>query len=231
MRSTAAGMTCAQQEERWAATYEHAAIGIVELDAEGRFIRVNEAICSIVGGTREELLGWRLQGRTHPEDRDVDDRALPPAGRGRHRFLLDRKTFHSQGRPADLDRRAVIDGARPRRAFSLRRAGGAGRHRAQGGRGAPEAPDRRAQSSRQEHAGDGTIAGDADRARNGFAGSLPPVVRGPSDRAQPGARPAHAPPLEECGPPRHRPGGHRTASRTLAGIAGPDRGRGRSRSP
>jgi PAS domain S-box-containing protein len=62
-----------EQEERWAATYEHAAIGIVELDAEGRFIRVNEAICSIVGGTREELLNWRLQGRTHPEDRDVDD--------------------------------------------------------------------------------------------------------------------------------------------------------------
>jgi len=62
-----------EQEERWAATYEHAAIGIVELDAEGRFLRVNEAICSIVGATREELLSWRLQGRTHPEDRDVDD--------------------------------------------------------------------------------------------------------------------------------------------------------------
>jgi PAS domain S-box-containing protein len=61
-----------EQEERWTATYEHAAIGIVELDAEGRFIRVNEAICAIVGGTREELLGWRLQGRTHPDDRDVD---------------------------------------------------------------------------------------------------------------------------------------------------------------
>ena len=62
-----------EQEERWNATYEHAAIGIVELDAEGRFLRVNEAICSIVGGTREELLGWRLQGRTHPDDRDVDE--------------------------------------------------------------------------------------------------------------------------------------------------------------
>src|ERR1051325_9706739 len=61
-----------EQEERWAATYEHAAIGIVELDAEGRFLRVNEAICAISGGTREELLGWKLFGRTHPDDRDVD---------------------------------------------------------------------------------------------------------------------------------------------------------------
>jgi PAS domain S-box-containing protein len=61
-----------EQEERWRATYEHVAIGIVEIDAEGRFLRVNEAICSIVGGTREELLGWKLFGRTHPDDRDVD---------------------------------------------------------------------------------------------------------------------------------------------------------------
>ena len=62
-----------EQEERWNATYEHAAIGIVELDAEGRFMRVNEAICAITGGTREELLNWRLFGRTHPDDRDVDE--------------------------------------------------------------------------------------------------------------------------------------------------------------
>ncbi len=62
-----------QQEDRWNATYEHAAIGIVEIDAEGRFLRVNEAICSIVGGTREELLGWKPFGRTHPHDRDVDE--------------------------------------------------------------------------------------------------------------------------------------------------------------
>jgi PAS domain S-box-containing protein len=62
-----------QQEERWNATYEHAAIGIVEIDAEGRFLRVNEAICSITGLTRDELLGWRLFARTHPDDRDVDE--------------------------------------------------------------------------------------------------------------------------------------------------------------
>ena len=62
-----------QQCERWNATYEHAAIGIVEVDAEGRFLRVNEAICAITGSTREELLGSRLYARTHPGDRDVDE--------------------------------------------------------------------------------------------------------------------------------------------------------------
>jgi PAS domain S-box-containing protein len=62
-----------QQEQRWAATYEHAAIGIVEIDAEGRFLRVNEAICAITGLSREELLGWRLFNRTHPDDREMDE--------------------------------------------------------------------------------------------------------------------------------------------------------------
>ena len=62
-----------QQEQRWNATYEHAAIGIVEIDAEGRFLRVNESICAITGLSREELLGWRLFARTHPDDRDVDE--------------------------------------------------------------------------------------------------------------------------------------------------------------
>ena len=62
-----------QQQERWNATYEHAAIGIVEVDAEGRFLRINEAICSITGSTREELLGSRLYAQTHPGDRDVDE--------------------------------------------------------------------------------------------------------------------------------------------------------------
>ena len=62
-----------QQEERWAATYEHAAIGIVEIDSEGRFLRVNEAICDITGLTREELLGWTLFAQTHPDDRGADE--------------------------------------------------------------------------------------------------------------------------------------------------------------
>ena len=61
-----------QQEQRWAATYEHAAIGIVEIDASSRFLRVNEAIIAIVGYGREELLGRKLFARTHSGDGDVD---------------------------------------------------------------------------------------------------------------------------------------------------------------
>jgi len=82
-----------EQQERWNSTYEHAAIGIVEIDAEGRFLRVNEAICSIVGGTREELLGWKLFGRTHPHDRDVDGELYQRQVKGELEFYSIEKRF------------------------------------------------------------------------------------------------------------------------------------------
>lgn len=71
-----------EQEQRLAATYEHAAIGIVETDAEGRFLRVNEAICAITGLSREELLGSTLFAGTHPDDADADRAAYARQIRG-----------------------------------------------------------------------------------------------------------------------------------------------------
>jgi PAS domain S-box-containing protein len=62
-----------EQEQRLAATYEHAAIGIVEVDARGIFLRVNEAICGITGMSKDELVGWSLSGRTHPDHRMEDE--------------------------------------------------------------------------------------------------------------------------------------------------------------
>jgi PAS domain S-box-containing protein len=62
-----------EQEQRLAATYEHAAIGIVEVDARGIFLRVNEAICDITGMSKDELVGWSLLGRTHPDHRMEDE--------------------------------------------------------------------------------------------------------------------------------------------------------------
>ncbi len=49
-----------QSEERLRATHENAAVGIVEVDEEGRFLSVNEARCKLTGHTREELIGQRF---------------------------------------------------------------------------------------------------------------------------------------------------------------------------
>ncbi len=71
-----------EQEQRLAATYEHAAIGISEVDAYGRFLRVNGAICNITGQSREALLRGKLFDRTYPDDRDADQDAFLKQVRG-----------------------------------------------------------------------------------------------------------------------------------------------------
>ncbi len=61
-----------EQEQRLAATYEHASIGISEIAPDGSFLRVNEAICGITGFSREHLLASRLFAHTHPDDAEPD---------------------------------------------------------------------------------------------------------------------------------------------------------------
>jgi PAS domain S-box-containing protein len=55
-------------EERFRGTFENAAVGITHRDLQGRFLRVNDKFCGIVGYSREELLEKTLQDITRPED-------------------------------------------------------------------------------------------------------------------------------------------------------------------
>src|SRR6516162_7943449 len=55
-------------EERFRGTFENAAVGIAHRDATGRFLRVNEKFCAIVGYPREELLQKTVRDLTHPDD-------------------------------------------------------------------------------------------------------------------------------------------------------------------
>ncbi|NEJ73413.1 PAS domain S-box protein [Rhizobium phaseoli] len=59
-------------EERLAATYEAATIGIAEADSEGRLLRVNDALCVMLGRSREQLLSTTFFDYTHEGDRDED---------------------------------------------------------------------------------------------------------------------------------------------------------------
>jgi PAS domain S-box-containing protein len=53
-------------------TLDHAGIGIVEADAEGRLLRVNAGFCELTGSTEVELLGRSLFDLTHADDADSD---------------------------------------------------------------------------------------------------------------------------------------------------------------
>ncbi|HEY9597108.1 MAG TPA: PAS domain S-box protein, partial [Cyanophyceae cyanobacterium] len=57
-----------ESEERFRATFEQAAVGIAHAATDGRFLRLNQKFCDIVGYAPEELLGRTLQSLTHPLD-------------------------------------------------------------------------------------------------------------------------------------------------------------------
>lgn len=58
--------------ERLRATFEQAAVGIAHVAPDGRWLRVNQKLCDIVGYRHEELLAGRFQDITHPDDLDAD---------------------------------------------------------------------------------------------------------------------------------------------------------------
>src|ERR671916_1572323 len=61
-----------ESEERFRATFEHAAVGAAQVGIDGRWLRVNRRLCEIVGYTHEEMLGMTFADITHPEDLEAD---------------------------------------------------------------------------------------------------------------------------------------------------------------
>jgi PAS domain S-box-containing protein len=61
-----------ESETRFRATFEQAAVGIAHVATDGRWLRVNQKLCDIVGYSREELLTKTFQDITHPDDVDAD---------------------------------------------------------------------------------------------------------------------------------------------------------------
>ncbi|WP_296805273.1 PAS domain S-box protein [Thiocapsa sp.] len=55
-------------EARFHGTFEQAAVGIAMVAPDGRWLRVNERLCQILGYGVEELLGRTFQEITHPDD-------------------------------------------------------------------------------------------------------------------------------------------------------------------
>jgi PAS domain S-box-containing protein len=61
-----------ESEEKLSATYEAATVGIAEADSDGRLVRVNDAICNMLGRSREQLLAMAFSDYTHPDDVEQD---------------------------------------------------------------------------------------------------------------------------------------------------------------
>jgi len=61
-----------ESEERFRTTFELAGAGIVHSSLEGRFLRINQRFCEIVGYSHSELLELGFQDVTHPDDFESD---------------------------------------------------------------------------------------------------------------------------------------------------------------
>jgi PAS domain S-box-containing protein len=62
----------AESEARFRATFENAAVGIAHVAPDGRWLRVNEALCRILGYPADELITRSFQDITHPDDLAAD---------------------------------------------------------------------------------------------------------------------------------------------------------------
>jgi diguanylate cyclase (GGDEF)-like protein/PAS domain S-box-containing protein len=52
--------------------FEIAPLGMALFDTDGYYVRVNKALCDLLGRAPEELIGHRDQELTHPDDREAD---------------------------------------------------------------------------------------------------------------------------------------------------------------
>ena len=59
------------------ATFDQAAVGIAHVGTNGRWLRVNDKLCDVVGYSREQLLQLTFQDITHPDDLKTDLDHLP----------------------------------------------------------------------------------------------------------------------------------------------------------
>jgi PAS domain S-box-containing protein len=61
-----------ESEQRFANAFTYAAIGMALVSPEGRWLKVNQAVCAMLGYTDAELLGMTFQDVTYPDDLTMD---------------------------------------------------------------------------------------------------------------------------------------------------------------
>jgi PAS domain S-box-containing protein len=79
-------------DEQFTSTFEQSGIGMAVISAEGTWLRVNRALCDILGSSPDDLVGFPVESRIHPDD--------IPAHREAMRLLLagDSRTYAMEKR-------------------------------------------------------------------------------------------------------------------------------------
>jgi diguanylate cyclase (GGDEF)-like protein/PAS domain S-box-containing protein len=79
-------------------TFDHAPIGIAVFSMDGQLLRVNAALCDLLGTDETHLLAVGLHAVTHPDEQDDDWQQLAARLSGtEERYLVDRRFQHTSG--------------------------------------------------------------------------------------------------------------------------------------
>jgi diguanylate cyclase (GGDEF)-like protein/PAS domain S-box-containing protein len=88
----------AAADERFRTAFAHAPVGIALLGLDGQWLQVNDAVCAMVGLTREEFMGRTLDELTHPDDLRSDRELLTELLAGeRHSYETEKRYLHADG--------------------------------------------------------------------------------------------------------------------------------------
>jgi PAS domain S-box-containing protein len=91
-------------EGRFRGTFENAGVGIAHTDFDGRWLRVNEKLCAIVGYPRDELLRKTFQDVTYPDDVSASLDRVARLRRGEFpSYSLEKRYVRKDGAPVWVD--------------------------------------------------------------------------------------------------------------------------------
>jgi PAS domain S-box-containing protein len=86
-------------EARFTSAFEHASIGMALVSPEGRWIKVNRALCRLMGYEADELYERTFQSITHPEDLELDLSQVRQVLAGEiFSYDMEKRYFHKEGR-------------------------------------------------------------------------------------------------------------------------------------
>lgn len=92
--------TIQESEERFRSAFDYAAIGMALVSIEGRFLRVNQAVCRLTGYAIDELLQKTFQEITHPDDLEIDLEFIRRTLTGElQTYQMEKRYIHREGQP------------------------------------------------------------------------------------------------------------------------------------
>ena len=88
-----------RSETKFRSTFEQAAVGMAHVSTDGRWLRVNQKLCEIVGYSKQELLLKTFEDITHPDDLNEDWRYIRQLLAGEIQTCsFEKRYLHKNGR-------------------------------------------------------------------------------------------------------------------------------------